>query len=214
MFKIKFCGITRIEDAVAAYEAGADAIGLNFCKTSPRYVSSELARGIVDANDGKMAIVGVFVNASIDEISRAVQAFKLDYVQLHGEEHPDNFSGQSLPPIIRSLTWLGPQSAGTATSWLGQNLAAFLVDAHDPVARGGTGKVANWDLLVPRPHPLNEVPLLLAGGLTAANVALGIQKVRPLGVDTASGIEEAPGIKSAIKMKAFVEAVRSTGILT
>jgi phosphoribosylanthranilate isomerase len=212
MFRVKICGITTVNDALLAAEAGADAIGLNFYAASPRYCPSSQAKAIAGAIGSQVCKVGVFVNASADEIRRAVAEVGLDLVQLHGDEPPE---------FVRSLRPLGVMRAfrlpGDAAS-VGSYLEAchrlmcvprmLLVDAARPGQYGGTGATLDWSAISNDRRPLAGLPLVLAGGLKPENVAEAIATVRPWAVDAASGVEASPGRKSAEKVREFVAAAR------
>ena len=213
--KIKFCGLTRAIDVSAAVELGADAIGLNFYQPSPRYVSPEAARGLCQISSGKVLRVGVFVNASPAEVDGVLSICPLDCVQLHGDETPEwmneamRFARFESVVFIKAVAWQGHDDDDKVVSkWTTSchpRLLGLLVDAFDPIQRGGTGKTARWDLLFPRPTAFRELPFLLAGGLTVENISTAIEIARPDGVDLASGIESAPGIKDHWKMRTIVE---------
>jgi phosphoribosylanthranilate isomerase len=215
-FRIKFCGFQRSQDVVDAIEAGAEAIGFNFYERSPRYIAPEAAaefsRLIEERSRGHVLRVGVFVNPTIEQLTAILDTCRLDIVQLHGDERPELVIGEkSVPPVIKAITWReqAPEDIAIARAWstlaAQVRLVGFLVDAHDPVQRGGTGKTARWDLLYPRPPALEGVRLILAGGLRPENVAEAIKVTRADAVDTASGIETAPGVKNLGKMLAFTE---------
>ncbi len=216
--KIKFCGLTRIEDVVAAIECGADAIGLNFYKPSPRYISPETARGLSHAADKLVLRVGVFVNASPTEVDAVLAVCQLDCIQLHGDETPEWIDSAEVFPSLKSLLFIKAVcwrdievDRQKILAWTRRNhprLLGFLVDAYDPVQRGGTGKQARWNLLFPRPEELRNTSILLAGGLTPENISQAIEIAKPDGVDIASGIESAPGLKDHSKMRAIAENVR------
>ncbi|MFN7875869.1 MAG: phosphoribosylanthranilate isomerase [Pirellula sp.] len=216
--KIKFCGFTRHEDLEVACSLGVDAIGLNFYSRSPRYVSLSLGRELSAIADGRTTRVGVFVNSTPNEVARIVETCPLDVIQLHGDEGLDWVEqASSIPaigtiPILRALSWRGsncPEDERAAINWGGHPMVSgLLVDAHDPVQRGGTGKVVRWDLLSPRPAPLQIKSFWLAGGLTPVNVQQAIDVVQPDGIDLASGIEISPGIKSPELMKLVCEKIR------
>ncbi len=159
--------------------------------------------------------VGVFVNPTPESIARTLERVPLDFIQLHGDEEVEDYLDYIGPPIIKALPWRGDEDAPQVTSWKsklpGRAFRGFLVDAYDPVQRGGTGKRVNWSLLQPRPQCFQEVSLILAGGLNPETVAEAISVVRPDGLDVASGIEESPGVKSLEKMKRFMEIVKSVG---
>jgi len=216
--KIKFCGLTRSEDVRAAIECGANAIGLNFYRASPRYVSPETARELSLAADRLALRVGVFVNAAPTEVAAVLDICPLDCIQLHGDETPDWIDHASVISSLKSILFI------KAVAWRGieedrQNVLAWtqrehprllglLIDAYDPVQRGGTGKTARWDLLFPRPKELRNTKILLAGGHTPENISQAIYTAKPDGVDVASGIETAPGIKDHSKMRAIAEVAR------
>ncbi len=216
--KIKFCGLTRTEDVSAAIESGADAIGLNFYKPSSRYVSPEIARGLSHVADTRVLRVGVFVNASPVEVDAILAICPLDCIQLHGDETPEWIDQSATFPrlqsiyFIKAIAWRDSvEDRENAIAWTlnrQPRLLGLLVDAYDPIQRGGTGKTARWDLLFPRPEELRNTTILLAGGLTPENISQAIQTARPDGVDIASGIETAPGMKDHSKMRAIAEVSR------
>jgi phosphoribosylanthranilate isomerase len=217
--RLKYCGLTRSADVLAAIELGADAIGINFVETSPRCVSEVTARELVSAMDGKALAVGVFVNESIDRVAEIVDSSGIQAIQLHGDEPTSwmiNAGDHPLLatiPILRSIPWRGIQTDhALVQDWVNvghRNLLAFLVDAFVPNQRGGTGHTVRWELLAPRPAVFGKVPILLAGGIKPDNVADAIRQARPDGIDVASGIETAPGIKDAEKMRAVAAVVKS-----
>ena len=216
--KIKFCGLTRSEDVRAAIECGANAIGLNFYKASPRYVSPETARELSLAADRLALRVGVFVNATPTEVAAVLAICPLDCIQLHGDESPDWIDQASVISSLKSIlfikavAWRGiEEDREKVLAWTQREHPRFLgllIDAYDPVQRGGTGKTARWDLLFPRPKELRNTKILLAGGLTPENISQAIYTAKPDGVDVASGIEAAPGIKDHSKMIAIAEVAR------
>jgi len=211
--KIKFCGLTRASDVSAAIESGADAIGLNFYPRSPRYVSPETARELSEIAAGRALRVGVFVNASPREVDAILAICPLDCIQLHGDEPPEWIDEARLLPrfdtisFIKAVAWRGQDEDVELVSKWTENphpkLLGLLVDAFDPVQRGGTGKTARWDLLFPRHKAFRKSLVLLAGGLTSENVPKAIGTARPDGVDLASGIESQPGVKDHSKMQAI-----------
>jgi phosphoribosylanthranilate isomerase len=203
--KVKFCGITRIEDARLAVELGAWAIGLNHSERSPRRCDPATAAAISAELRRRVEVVGVFVNATLDELARAAEDESLAILQLHGDEGPDfcrEAARRTGCKVIKAL----PVRSGADV----QAAAAFrtdyhLFDAHRPGMPGGTGESFDWELAAGR---RGEVPLILAGGLTPANVAEAISVASPFAVDVASGVEASPGIKDADLMAAFAGAVR------
>ncbi len=218
-FQIKFCGFTREEDVQAAIDAGVDAIGLNFYSKSPRYVTNARAEQIVRAIDKRALVVGVFVNEAWETISQMRSLLSLDAIQLHGSERPHGVpSSEFTTSIIKAMPWRADSAEdlemaiGWSNNTQGAILNGFLIDAYDPVQHGGTGRTARWDLLQSRPVPLQKTRLILAGGLSAENVVQAITIAKPDAVDTASGIEISPGVKSAKKMLEFVAAVQKAKV--
>ena len=203
MTKIKICGIKTVNDALAAVDAGADLIGFNFYPKSPRYVHVGMCRNIMSVmrKRGRVTCVGVFVNASIAEIYATMDTLGLNLAQLHGDETPevmkalDGKAFKAFRGIPENINGFERQSA-----------PAFLVDAAVKGVYGGSGVTADWNGAA---ELAKKYPLLLAGGLTPENVADAVARVRPWGVDVASGVESAPGEKDTGKMSAFVKAVRS-----
>lgn len=225
MFRIKICGVTRTEDALAVADAGADAIGLNFYEKSPRYAAPELAKEIVAALDGRLLTVGVFVNRAAEEITAIAEQVGLDAIQLHGDE-PDDFALglPSISPVIRAfrmdMLGLGPIAERTeAARQAGRAYNAVLVDAAvkpapgEEVAYGGTGHTVDWESVRSGRGGLGGTPLILAGGLKPTNVAKAARVTGADGVDTASGVESSPGVKDASLIRSFVEnALSGLGI--
>lgn len=218
-FQIKFCGFTREADIHAAIDAGVDAIGLNFYPKSPRYVTNARADQLVRAIDQRALVVGVFVNEPWETIEELRSLLSLDAIQLHGSERSSNVPhSEHATSIIKAMPWRADSAEDVemATDWSnntqGATLNGFLIDAYDPVQHGGTGRTARWDLLQPRPVPLRKSRLILAGGLTAENVVQAITIAKPDAVDTASGIEISPGVKSTKKMLEFVAAVQKAKV--
>lgn len=214
MFRIKICGLTDPEDAQAAVEAGADAIGLNFYAKSPRVVSVDRAIEIVHEENLIAQRVGVFVNHGPDEINRVAAAVGLAWVQLHGNESPQQIS--QIEPHVKVIRVYriddtdDPEPMVVADlercAAAGRAPDAVLIDAATAGEFGGTGVTTNWAGIVDHRRWLGTTPLILAGGLTASNVADAIALVQPSAVDVASGVEDRPGRKSVTKMRAFVDA--------
>lgn len=199
----KICGITRVEDALAAAEAGADAIGLVFYAKSPRAVSVQQARAIVAALPPFVTSVGLFVDASRCELGEILDAVPLDLLQFHGDETPDECDHYGRPYIKALRVKPGDDIAAQVARYA--NARGVLLDTFVPGIPGGTGEAFDWSLV---PAQLSK-PFILAGGLTAANVAQAIGQLRPFAVDISGGVESAKGIKDAAKIHAFMEAVRS-----
>jgi len=202
--RIKICGITRPGDARAAAQAGADAIGLVFYPPSPRYLSLERAREIRDALPPFVQSVALFVNADAAQVSQVIGRVHPALLQFHGEETPDFCAQFGLPFVkacrvkqgVSALEYLRPFSGA----------AAWLFDSHVP-EYGGVGESFDWSLV-----PATEKPAVLSGGLSPANVAAAIRRVRPWGVDVSSGVESAKGIKDAARIAAFVAEVRNADV--
>lgn len=199
----KICGITRIEDALAAVEAGADAIGLVFYAKSPRAVTAQQARAIISALPPFVTSVGLFVDASRCELGELLDAVPLDLLQFHGDEAPADCDGYHRP-YIKALR-VKPGDDIAAQVELYKNASGVLLDTYVPGIPGGTGEAFDWSLV---PEGLSK-PVILAGGLTAANVAQAIARVRPYAVDVSGGVELAKGIKDAEKIRAFMQAVKA-----
>lgn len=209
---IKICGIRDAETAAAVGALRPDAIGLNFYAKSVRSVTAREAAAIVAALPGGVEPVGVFVNHALDEIRAICAACGLNTVQLHGDEPPELVTQLRPLRVIRAIR-LGRDAASSslqAVAALGQGgwpVRAVLVDAHVPGSYGGTGEAAPWDVLSGgwrREWP----PLILAGGLTAENVAEAVRAVRPWGIDVASGVESSPGVKDLDRVARFIKAAR------
>lgn len=198
-FVVKICGITRPEDAVLACREGATAIGLNFWPGSKRFVDDARAVDILAAVAPGVSKVGVFVNASRDEVEARL-ALGLDWVQLHGDERPGDWAHLPALRLVRALRVRERASLAEADGWDARYL---LYDAATD-GYGGSGQLAPWAVLAGARRPF-----LLAGGLGPDNVAAAIAAVRPDGVDVASGVESSPGVKDAAKVAAFVRAATS-----
>jgi phosphoribosylanthranilate isomerase len=206
MTRIKICGITNAEDARAACEAGADAIGLNFYPRSPRTLSVEKAVELRALIPPGVQVFGVFVNAEADEVMKIFRQVRLDALQLHGDESPAAVAQLArTAPVFKALR-VGPDfSAATLENY--QGVSGFLFDTADagPGQYGGTGRLADWGVAqqAARSHRV-----ILAGGLNAENVAAAILQVRPYGVDVASGVEASPGAKDHAQLCDFVREAR------
>lgn len=197
----KICGITRIEDALAAAEAGADAIGLVFYAKSPRAVSIQQARDIVAALPAFVTTVGLFVNASRGELNEILDAVALDLLQFHGDETPADCESFHRPYIKALRVQSGDDIALLAAPYA--SARGILLDTFVSGVPGGTGAAFDWSLV---PHDLSQ-PVILAGGLSADNVQAAIKQVRPYAVDVSGGVEASKGIKDAAKIRAFMQAV-------
>lgn len=199
--RIKFCGITRIEDALAAARLGADAIGLVFARGSPRFISPDKAAMIRRPLPPFMQTVALFRNSDATLVREVLAAVQPDLLQFHGEENRE-FCESFGRPYLRAV----PMKSGQDLSrWAGDfpSAAALLLDGHGAGESGGQGSTFDWNKAV-----IADKPVVLAGGLNADNVAEAIRKMRPYGVDVSSGIESAPGVKDHAKMQRFIEQVR------
>jgi phosphoribosylanthranilate isomerase len=200
---IKICGVTTPEDAALAAAAGADAIGVNLWPGSKRYVAPERAGAVLAAVPAGILKVGVFVDATAEEVSSTVERLSLDRAQLHGDELAADFAGFDPARLIRVVRVRDEGSFAAEAGW---QPALWLYDAFVE-GFGGGGQPAPWPSIARRARR----PFLLAGGLTPQNVAAGIAAVRPDGVDVASGVELRPGVKDPDKVARFVAAARNAG---
>ncbi len=198
----KICGITRIEDALAVVEAGADAIGLVFYGKSPRAVSVEQAAAILHALPPFVTTVGLFVDMPRDELQQLLQRLPLDLLQFHGDESPADCEGFGRPYIKALRVRPGEDVAAAMAPYTGAR--GILLDTFVEGVPGGTGASFDWSLV---PEDAAK-PIILAGGLDSDNVARAIRQVRPYAVDVSGGVEASKGIKDAGKIRAFVRAVR------
>ena len=198
----KICGITRIEDALAAAEAGADAIGFVFYAKSPRAVDVRQARAIIAELPPFVTTVGLFVNASRCELNEILEVVPLDLLQFHGDETPQDCEGYHRP-WIKALR-VRPGDDLEAACQLYAGARGILLDTYVAGVPGGTGEAFDWSLV---PAHLSK-PIILAGGLSADNVGQAIAQVRPYAVDVSGGVEQAKGIKDAAKIEAFMRAVQ------
>ena len=201
MTRVKVCGITDPADAVLAVSLGASAIGLVFWPSSPRCVTPELARAIVAAVPAFVSTVGVFVD-QVDEARTLARELRLSAVQFHGDETVEEYAGFP-SPVIKAVP-VRDSSTHSAAAMVPADVTVLL-DAHDPIKRGGTGRTVDWTIAS---DIARQRAIVLSGGLNAANVADAIAAVRPYAVDVSSGVEAAPGKKDPSKLRAFFAAVR------
>ena len=202
MVRVKICGITRPEDALAAAQAGADAIGLVFYAASPRAVDCATARRIVDALPPFVTTVGLFVDAAPEEVRAILVSVPLDLLQFHGDE-TDAYCRQFARPYMKALrVRAGDDLNAMAAQWPGA--CGILLDSYKQGVPGGTGEVFDWTL-IPSERPWN---LILAGGLEAANVAGAVERCHPWAVDVSGGVEHSKGIKDARKITSFIREVK------
>jgi phosphoribosylanthranilate isomerase len=202
MLRVKICGITNAADAVAAAEAGADAVGLMFYPPSPRFVTLPQARDVIRELPPFVAKVGVFVNSSPDEVRRAIGECGIDTLQFHGDEPPE-FCRQFSLKTIKAFRIVDSASLAAVHDYQSE---AWLLDSFVPGKLGGTGAVFNWELAVEAVK--FSRPVILAGGLTPENAAEAVRRVRPFGLDVSSGVESAPGKKDSRKVGAFIAAAK------
>jgi phosphoribosylanthranilate isomerase len=209
--RVKICGLTRVDEAIACAELGADWIGLNFHPASARYVAPEQAAAIVAALPPSVAAVGVFVDRPAPEVAEAATRAGIRIIQLHGQEPEEDLVALRSFEIVRAFrldrpsSWSRVIDSIARAGALGRLPDAVLIDAYVPGQPGGTGLVIA-DEVVDSIPPLPR--LILAGGLTAENVAARVARVRPWMVDVASGVESSPGRKDLARVEAFIRAVR------
>ncbi|MGH7971329.1 MAG: phosphoribosylanthranilate isomerase [Limisphaerales bacterium] len=199
---VKICGLTNAADALAAANAGADALGFVFYESSPRHVSMERAGEIVRRLPAPVVKVGVFVNAPEEFVLRAISECGLNLLQFHGDEPPEYCSQFG----IMSMKAFRIRDAASLEAVALYPTDAWLLDAYSAEVVGGTGATFNWELA--RTVQGRGRPIFLAGGLTAENVATAIQQVQPYGVDVSSGVETSPGKKDHQKVEAFIQAAK------
>jgi phosphoribosylanthranilate isomerase len=200
---IKICGIKTLKDALAAIHAGADYLGFNFYPKSARFIEKEICveiTSVLKKEYPNIKLVGVFVNSSVDDVKNILEICSLDLAQLHGDETPEIFS-QLAPRAFKAFRGIPENIIGYER----KESPAMLMDAAVKNVYGGSGVTADWKSAA---ELAKKYQLLLAGGLTPENVAEAVGRVKPWGVDVASGVESAAGEKDAAKMSAFVKAVR------
>jgi phosphoribosylanthranilate isomerase len=200
--RVKICGITRVEDALAAAAAGADAIGLVFYANSPRAVTVEQAQAIIAALPPFVTTVGLFVDIQRDELQRILASVPLDLLQFHGDESVEQCEGFGRPYIKALRVKAGDDIAAEVNRYPGAS--GILLDTYVEGVPGGTGKAFDWSLV---PQELSK-PVILAGGLRPDNVGDAVRQLRPYAVDVSGGVEASKGIKDAEKVTAFVRAAR------
>lgn len=202
MTKVKICGITSVDDALMAVDAGADALGLVFFEKSPRFVPVEAAARIIAKLPPFVQVVGLFVNADLELVNRTADHCGLDIVQLHGEESPE-YCSLVRRRVMKAFRVRGPESLAPLSEY---RVAAYLLDAYSPHAYGGTGEMFDWDCAVAAKE---QGRIVLAGGLTPDNIAEAVAKVRPYGVDVSSGVESSPGKKDPEKVRRFIQQAKN-----
>lgn len=199
---VKICGVTRADDAAAAVAAGASAVGFIFWPQSPRFVDPYRARAIAASLPPFVTPVGVFVDQPLDYVSGVASLVHLGAVQLHGNETPE-FGAALRRPIVKAIV-RSESGAFDLDRWAANVM--ILLDAHDPVKRGGTGTIVDWTAAA---GAARRRRVLLAGGLTPDNVGEAIASVRPFGIDVSSGVESSPGVKNHERIAALFAAIRS-----
>ena len=202
--RVKICGITRVEDALNAVNAGADAIGLVFYAASPRCVNIEQAKNIVLAMPPYVSVVGLFVNASTAEIQSVLSQVHLDVIQFHGDETAEDCAQINLP-YYKAIR-VKPDTNLLQYALDFKAAKALLLDTYSEQAYGGTGHVFDWNL-IPKNLPK---PVILAGGLDVNNVTDAIKQVQPFAVDVSGGVEHSKGVKDKDKIAAFMQAVKES----
>jgi phosphoribosylanthranilate isomerase len=225
---VKVCGLTNLQDAQAAVDAGADMLGFIFYSKSPRATNPEVVRDIVahlSIHSKTPLKIGVFVNEKLETAHHLLDYCKLDAAQLHGEESPEMLGlGKGIPspsglngdaykairPSSREEAYVLAEKYALSSSMRNKHgLPALLVDSYHPKLHGGTGKTGDWQMAATL---ANQYPILLAGGLDPTNVENAIRIVKPWGVDVASGVEDSPGVKNISQMQAFLKSVKKTNL--
>ena len=207
MTRVKVCGITRAEDARLAAALGAAAVGFIFWPESPRYVDPSRVRSIVGQLPPFVTPVGVFVNQPVDHVLTVARLARISAVQLHGDESANDY----VPLGYRVIKAVPIRSADDrAAARAVPASATVLLDAFDPARRGGTGQPVDWTIAA---SIARERPVVLSGGLTAGNVAAALRDVAPYAIDVSSGVEDAPGVKSAGRLREFFAAVERTELV-
>ena len=204
MVRVKICGITTLDDALAAAAAGADAVGFVFHPPSPRNITPDQASAIISQLPPFIQTVGLFVNQPADMVNSTADRCGLDIIQLHGDEPPE-YCRSITRRVVKAFRVRDEQSLAGLDSY---PVAACLLDAWSPAAPGGTGETFNWELA--HRAVQNGRRIILAGGLTPANVADAVQQVRPYAVDVSSGVESAPGKKDTALIRAFIASAKES----
>ncbi|MES2353708.1 MAG: phosphoribosylanthranilate isomerase [Pseudomonadota bacterium] len=204
MTRVKICGITRPEDALAAAVAGADAIGLVFYPPSPRHIAISKAIDICGALPPFITTVGLFVDADASDIQAILSEVPIDLLQFHGEESPA-YCLQFGKPYLKAVR-MKPDLNLVQYAAIYKSAKALLLDTYMPGKPGGTGATFDWSL-IPKQLPL---PIVLSGGLTPANIGEAVKTVRSWAVDVSSGVEASPGIKDAVKISEFIKGIHDS----
>ena len=199
--RVKICGITQLEDAKSAIASGVDALGFVFYAPSPRYITPDKAAEIIRQLPAFVTTTALFVNETQENVDRILRETRIDLLQFHGDESPE-FCNQFDRPYIKALR-MKPELDLTVEAKKYSSAQALLLDAYRPGIPGGTGEVFDWDR-IPAKHP---AAIILAGGLTADNVAQAILAVAPYAIDVSGGVEKSKGIKDADKVEKFINEV-------
>jgi phosphoribosylanthranilate isomerase len=214
LVRVKICGITSVEDALAAAKAGADLLGFIFCPPSPRYVTMRRAGEIIAAlrrSEGERdrqqptRTVGVFVDEELDRVREAIRECDLDYAQLHGDEPPEYVASLG----GRAIKAIRVRSKGDIEQLAAYQAEAYLLDAYHPTISGGTGQAWDWGLATAAKQ---YGRVIVAGGLTPDNVAEVVRQIQPYGVDVSSAVESAPGRKDIARVQQFVAAAKGVSL--
>jgi len=199
--RVKICGITRGEDALLAAQLGASAIGFIFWPRSARFIEPEAAREIVTALPSNVVPVGVFVNQPAMEVRAIASRVRLAAIQLHGHESVE-YAGSLMEPVIKAVPVTEVFEVEALDAF--PESITVLLDAHDPVRRGGTGRTIDWTLAA---QAAARRPVILSGGLNPENIRAAVTAVRPYGIDLSSGVESSPGVKNPASLRALFEAL-------
>ncbi|MCK5478783.1 MAG: phosphoribosylanthranilate isomerase [Methylococcales bacterium] len=202
--RVKICGFTQVEDAVAAANLGVDAIGLVFYPPSPRHVSIEQAKEIVNALPAFVTVVALFVDEQESQIRKVLRKVSIDCIQFHGDESSDACRLYNKPYMKAIRMKPGMDVSEIAAHY--QDASALLLDAYHPGIKGGSGSQFDWDLI---PGDCS-LPIILAGGLQVDNAKQAIHSVRPYALDVSSGVEAEKGIKDVAKMAAFIQQINES----
>ncbi|SNB44647.1 phosphoribosylanthranilate isomerase [Geobacter sp. DSM 9736] len=202
MTRVKICGITNLDDALMAVQAGADALGFVFHKRSPRCITPEAAAAVIREIPPFVQTVGLFVNEEVEYVNETSDLCRLDLVQLHGDEAP-GYCGLVRRRVIKAFRVKDMESLGPIGNY---RVTGYLLDAFSPKAYGGTGVAFNWEIAKVAREQFS--PIILAGGLTPENVAQAVKAVDPFAVDVSSGVESLPGRKDRDKVASFIRLAK------
>ena len=208
MVKVKICGITTVEDALACVESGADALGFVFYPKSKRAVTPQVVRKITQNLPPFVSKVGVFVNEDPRDILEIMSYANLDYAQLHGDETPEMCEYVGASRVIKAFRLKDDSSVQEVKNYL-KVVRAILVDSYSEASYGGTGRRADINLILKVKEIASGVPLIVSGGLNPENVVTVIREVEPYAVDVSSGVEKSPGVKDWEKVKEFVRRAKT-----